>query len=84
MCNNLELITALYVAMKRQVEGGSGAMEPAAARCCIQSLELAGIRIDAFATDRSTAMKTLMSSEFPHIIHQFDIWKVICSSDLMP
>ena len=84
MCNNLELITALYVAMKRQVEGGSGAMEPAAARCCIQSLELAGIRIDAFATDCSTAMKTLRSSEFPHIIHQFDIWKVICSSDLMP
>ena len=36
---NTDLVVGIYVAMKRQVQGGSGAMEPAAARCILESLE---------------------------------------------
>ena len=72
---NTDKIVAVYVAMKRQVTGGSGAMEPAAARTCIEFLEWAlGKIITAFATDRSVTMRKMMANLFPHINHQFDIW----------
>ena len=71
---NTDFVVAVYVAMKRQVSGGSGAMEPAAARCCLQFLEVAGVEVAAFCTDRSSSMRTMMATEFPQISHQFDIW----------
>ena len=70
-------IISYFVAIKHQVSGGSGAMEPFAAKTCLLSLVTdCKLAIASFTTDRSSTIKTMMGSDvlLNSIKHEYDPW----------
>nr|XP_054775161.1 uncharacterized protein LOC129283348 [Lytechinus pictus] len=54
----------------------SVAMEKLGFQRALQELLDAGINVTVVATDRHVGIRKLMREEYPHIIHQFDVWHV--------
>ena len=70
-------IISYFVAIKHQVSGGSGGMEPYAAKTCLLSLVTdCQLQIASFTTDRSSTIKTMMRSDslLASIKHEYDPW----------
>ena len=55
----------------------SAGMEVFALKSLLDFLQCCGIKIAVLVTDRSTAVRAMMSKDFPSINHQFDIWLYI-------
>jgi len=75
-------IVSFFVAIKHQVTGGSGAMEPFAAKTLLISLLTdCKLKIASFTTDRSSSIKGMMQSDerLSSVRHEYDPWHWIKS-----
>ena len=52
----------------------SVAMEKEGLRRCLEKLMAQHVDISTIATDRHTGVASLMKTDYPHIIHQYDVW----------
>ena len=67
------MIIGMEVWMKSQVSS-SGQMEVQGCESLLKNLISLGLQIRVFATDRSTAIRSMMKKKFQWIKHQFDVW----------
>ena len=69
--------------VQRNVAGSRPAMEMVGFQNCMDSLIACNLNIDTIVTDRHTSITKHMRERLSHIKHNFDLWHLQKSKDIM-